>query len=154
MKVQSDRGRIDRQFVVGDLVYMKLQPYREMFVVYRSCAKLFPRYFRPFQVIQRIGEVAYKLQLPETSKIYPVFHVSQLKKHEGPPPESVNIPELDNLQQLMAEPMAILGRKLAKEGNEATVHLLIQWSNSGPEDATWEPYDEIEKRFPEFNLEA
>ncbi|XP_074278258.1 uncharacterized protein LOC141601852 [Silene latifolia] len=125
-----------------------------MSVVYRSCAKLSPRYFGPFQVIQRIGEVAYKLQLPETSKIHLVFHVSQLKKHEGSPPKSVNIPELDNLQQLMAEPVAILGRKLAKEGNEATVYLLIQWSNSGPEDATWGPYDEIAKRFPEFNLEA
>ncbi|XP_074297466.1 uncharacterized protein LOC141628193 [Silene latifolia] len=154
MKVQSNKGRTDKKFNVGELVYIKLQPYKQMSVVYRSCAKLSPRYFGPFQIMQRIGEVAYKLQLPETSKIHPIFHISQLRKHEGPPPESISIPEVDNLQQLVAEPVAILGRKLAREGNGAKVHLLIQWSNSGPDDATWEPYDEIARCFPEFNLEA
>jgi len=47
-----------------------------------------------------------------------------------------------------------LGRKLGRKGNHALVYVLIQWSNGTKEDATWELYSDIEKKFPQFNLQA
>ncbi|KAK9740040.1 hypothetical protein RND81_03G006800 [Saponaria officinalis] len=75
MKNQADKGRSDKQFLVGDAVYMKLQPYRQNSVAYRTFAKLAPEYFGHFLILDKVGEVAYKLKLPDHSKIHPVFHV-------------------------------------------------------------------------------
>lgn len=80
MKLKEDISRRDVDFQVGEHVYMKLQPYKQQSLAKRSCAKLLTRYYWPLLVVQRVGTVTYKLPLPATSRIYPVFHVSQLKK--------------------------------------------------------------------------
>jgi hypothetical protein len=66
-------------FVVGDMVLLKLRPYAQQSVVNRPCPKLAFKYFGPFKVIQRIGSVPYKLELPAHAQEYPIFHVSHLK---------------------------------------------------------------------------
>lgn len=68
-------------FNEGDWVYVKLQPYRQQSAATRQWQKLSKRFFGLFQMIQKIGSVAYKLQLPKASKIHNVFHVSFLKKN-------------------------------------------------------------------------
>jgi hypothetical protein len=74
MKVQADKNRTERSFAVGDLVYLKLQPYIQSSLAPRSNQKLAYRFFGPF--LAKVGKVAYKLLLPDHSKIHLVFHVS------------------------------------------------------------------------------
>lgn len=154
MKEQADKKRTKKEFQVGDFVYVKLQPYRQSSVAYRSNHKLAPKYFGPFPVIDKVGQVAYKLHLPASSRIHPVFHVSQLKKHVGTAPVSSTLPEMDDTGQLSAIPVAILDRKLAKRGANAAVYVLVHWSNAAVSEATWESYEDMEIRFLEFNLQA
>ncbi|XP_075633736.1 uncharacterized protein LOC142606238 [Castanea sativa] len=68
---------------VGDWVYLKLQPYRQFSLRSSNFHKLSPRYYGPFQILQRIGKVAYKLDLPTSCSIHPVFHISCLKLKLG-----------------------------------------------------------------------
>lgn len=66
----ADCKRIDREFEEGDKVYVRLRPYRQMSVAVRRNLKLSPRYYGPYTVIQKIGKVAYKLDLPQTHKSF------------------------------------------------------------------------------------
>ncbi|KAK9672296.1 hypothetical protein RND81_12G090300 [Saponaria officinalis] len=154
MKKMADKRRTEKELAVGDMAYVKLQPYRQQSVLRRTCAKLSPRYFGPFVVERKVGQVSYKLKLPSQARIHPVFHISLLRKHEGPAPIVSSLPEMDDMQQICTEPIAILDRKLMKKGMRGIVYVLVQWSNSTVEDATWESYDEIQKRFPQFNVDA
>ena len=87
MKNQADKKRTDVSFAMGDLVLVKLQPYRQHSVTLRRNQKLGMRYFGPFPVVAKIGSVAYMLQLPNVAKIHPVFHITQLKSFKGIPQE-------------------------------------------------------------------
>jgi hypothetical protein len=84
MKFQAHKNQTEREFKVGDMVYLKLQPYVKTSVATRANHKLSFKYFSLYPIIQRIGAVAYKLQLPPSATIHPVVHVSQLKCSVGP----------------------------------------------------------------------
>lgn len=81
MKIQADKRRTERHFEVGDQVYLKLQPHIQTSVATRSNQKLAFRYYGPFEVLARIGSVAYKLKLPAGSQIHPVVHVYQTEEN-------------------------------------------------------------------------
>jgi len=72
----ANRKRSYRQFIPGDLVYLKLQPYHQKSIARKSSQKLASKFYGPYLVLKKIGFVAYKLLLPHTASIYPVFHVS------------------------------------------------------------------------------
>ncbi|KAL5762688.1 hypothetical protein ACOSP7_018952 [Xanthoceras sorbifolium] len=95
---------------------------------------------------------AYRLLLPPGSQIHPVFHISQLKAKIGdrftPNPQ---LPHTGPDGQILAQPVAILDRKMVKKDNKAVVQYLIQWSTSSPEDATWEDATMIRRSFPSFD---
>jgi hypothetical protein len=79
MNLEADTKRSSRQFQVGESVLLKLQMYVQSLIVIRPCPKLALKYFGPYKIIKRIGTVTYKLELPSTSQVHPVSHVSQLK---------------------------------------------------------------------------
>jgi hypothetical protein len=83
MKSQADKGRTERQFEVGDQVFLKLQPYIQSSIAPRANQKLSFKFFGPFKVLQRVGSVVYRLELTPASSVHPMFHVSQLKKAVG-----------------------------------------------------------------------
>lgn len=109
MKSAADTKRRDEAFDIGNWVYLKLQPYRQQTLARRPNEKLSPRFYGPYEIVQKIGEVAYKLALPPASKIHPVFHVSQLKWHIGITPMFTSIPSqlTEDLEMLM-EPDQLL----------------------------------------------
>lgn len=79
MKHQADKRRSKRTFVVDDSVYLKLEPYVQSSLTPRAHQKLSFKYFRPFNIISKIGLIVYKLELSLSSSVHPVFHVSLLK---------------------------------------------------------------------------
>ena len=122
---------------MGDWVYLRLRAYRQMTVTVRKNLKLSLRYFKPFQIIQKIGKVTYKLDLPKESKIYLVFHISFLKKKIG---NQVNSnPRLLTMMgngTMAPEPYKIIERRLKKKRDRVGVDLLLQWNETNKEDAT------------------
>ena len=104
----GNKHRSERQFSIGDLVYLKLQPYRQKTLGHRYSKKLASKYYGPYKVLARIGTVAYKLQLPTSASIHPVFHVSLLKKKVGNRAVHTTLPALPSEPLLL--PQAILER--------------------------------------------
>ena len=81
MKQQADQHRSERRFNVGYWVFSRLQPYKHMSMKnIKKDNKLSPKYYDPYKVLQKIGSMAYKLELPTSSRVHQVFHVLCLKK--------------------------------------------------------------------------
>lgn len=151
-KFYADKNRKEANFQVGDWVFLKLQPYRQISVAVRKHLKLSHKFYGPYMVLEKIGLVAYKLQLPRGSLVHPVFHVSLLKKKVGTKYSvSTELPKLGPEGQFLVYPYKLMEGRTVKKGNHAVVQWLIQWSHSIPEDATWEDSASIREQFPQFN---
>jgi hypothetical protein len=145
-KTQADKHRSERTFEVGDMVYLKLQPYVQSSLVKRANHKLTFKYFGPFPVVAKVGAVAYKLGLPEYTSIHPVFHVSLLKKAVG---SQVQVsPTLPPFSDPLQWPESILQRRKVATDNGEVTQVLVKWSEWPEELATWEMEDHLKRRFP------
>lgn len=83
MSQQADRHRLDRSFSLGDFVFLKLQPYRQATMRLQAHHKLTPKYYGPFQVLDRIKSTAYKIDLPASASVLDVVLVSLLKLYKN-----------------------------------------------------------------------
>lgn len=86
MKTFADVKRRPDNFEVRQWAYVKLRPYRQSSVSGTTHHKLAKCYFGPFEIIECVGHVAYRLRLPTTSRIHPVFHCSMLHRYHDPTP--------------------------------------------------------------------
>ncbi|KDP40452.1 hypothetical protein JCGZ_03952 [Jatropha curcas] len=149
MKQVYDLKHQERKFEVGDWVFLKLHPDKQKSLALRKSFKLAAKYYGPFKVLQRIGAVAYKLELPVSSKIHPVFHVSLLKKQVGVKNlVQHQLPHLDEGGELVPHSEAILDSRVRRKKQE----VLIQWQGQFPVEATWEELSKIKQKFLEASL--
>ncbi|XP_010230065.1 uncharacterized protein LOC104582310 [Brachypodium distachyon] len=157
VKYYADKNRVERTLNVGDMVYLKIQPYRHTSLSLHRSLKLHSRYYGPFKVLEKIGELAYKLLLPEGCRLHPVFHVSQLKLHLGPQAvPSPHLPLIDDTGNIQVAPEEILERRMiprptADNINVAIVQWKIKWVNLPVEVSTWEDANFVRKIFPAFH---
>ncbi|XP_056849743.1 transposon Tf2-1 polyprotein isoform X1 [Raphanus sativus] len=152
MKNNADKHRRDVEFEVGTMVFLKLRPYRQQSVARRVCQKLSAKYFGPYKVEERIGKAAYRLQLPTSSKIHPVFHVSQLKAVVGKHHVVLPLPELNiDDEELVLSPEEILDSRYNDVGQ---LQVLVKWHGIPAEAATWMDVREFRKQFPSYQLEG
>lgn len=113
---------------MGDQVLLKLQPYSQSSIANRPFPKLAYKYFGPYEVLERIGSVAYRLELPANSLIHLVFHISQLKPfHADYTPIYDELPVLTDLEATAATPARITERRLVKKGNNAIPQVKVTW---------------------------
>ena len=139
MQHQADKHRQERTFAVGDWVYVKLQPHIQQSVARRTNQKLSYKYFGPYLVLQTVGKVAYKLQLPANSQIHPVLHVSQLNKALPPNTTLSTDDELQLLYMLEGlPPSQVLDQRLHLVGHRVVPVALLQRESCLVHWATWE----------------
>jgi hypothetical protein len=152
MKGQADKRRSDRNFVRGEWVFVKLRAHRQQSVVTRINAKLAAKYYGPYPIIEKVGAVAYKLRLPEGSRVHPVFHVSLLKKAVGNYQEDEALPELIDEPIEVHNPEVVLASRKVKHQGEEVKQVLVHWQGKSAEEATWEDEVMIRSQFPNFDL--
>ena len=105
MKQQDDQGHSECQFVEGDQVFLRLQPYKQTSLKAAHCQKLAPKFYGLYTILKRVGQVAYQLALPNHSKLHLVFHVSCLKKMiETKCQTQTKLPELDEEGSIWLQP--------------------------------------------------
>jgi hypothetical protein len=138
-KIYADRHRVEHSFEVRDLVFLRLQPYRQSSLKRSRTEKLKLKFYEPYIVIRRIVEVAYKLDLLEGSKIHNVFHVSCLKKAVGQHVSiSEELPPLDEEGQLELVPEEVLEQRERILRSRIIRECLVRWRGLPVEDAAWE----------------
>jgi hypothetical protein len=150
MQTQADKNQSEREFAVGDQVYLCLQPYVQTLVAARSSQKLGFKYFGPYLVLQRVGKVAYKLQLPPTARIHLVVHVSQLKKAVKSTDEvSTSLPLAFLRVQMNVQPEQLLSDHMLRRGGNLTPQVRIKWAGLPDNCASWEPLFAMVDKFPD-----
>jgi hypothetical protein len=101
--------------------------------------KLGPKFFGPYQVAERIGDVAYMLILPARAHIHDVFHVRRLKPFHGVPPGHLSVFPLVQHRCVLIEPEMVLRGRLAR----GRKHVLVRWKGAPTSEAAWVDLEEF-----------
>ncbi|WVZ93769.1 hypothetical protein U9M48_039726, partial [Paspalum notatum var. saurae] len=149
-KSYADVRKRDLSFKVDDHVYLKVSPMRGI-RTFNMKGKLAPRYIGPFKILEKKGEVAYRLELPSSlSGVHDVFHVSQLKKCLRVPEEQAPIEGLEVQEDLTytEHPVKILDTSEMKTRNKKIKMCRVQWSHHIEPETIWEREDELKAAYP------
>ncbi|KAL0551642.1 hypothetical protein IC582_010731 [Cucumis melo] len=151
-KSYADVRRKDLEFEIGDKVFLKVAPMKGVLRFERR-GKLSPRFVGPFEILERIGPVAYRLALPPSLlTVHDVFHVSMLRKYVPDPSHVVDFEplEIDENLSYTEQPVEILAREVKTLRNKEIPLVKVLWRNHRIEEATWEREDDMRSRYPEL----
>ncbi|GKA79174.1 hypothetical protein Tco_0785770 [Tanacetum coccineum] len=138
------------EFQVGDKVMLKVSPWKGV-VRFGKREKLNPRYVGPFKVLEKVGDVAYKLELPkELSRVHNTFHVSNLKKCHADKPLAVPLDglHLDDKLHFVEEPVEIVGHEVIRLKRSRIPLVKVRWNSKRGPEFTWEREDQFKKKYP------
>ena len=127
------------EYQVGEKVFLKVSPWKGI-LRFSKQGKLSPRYIGPYEIIEKIGPLAYRLALPiELSFIHNVFHVSMLRRYRSDPSHIVQEPEIEISEKLtyVEESVEILDRRVKQIRNKEIPMVKVKWSYHSPREATW-----------------
>nr|GEX68571.1 putative reverse transcriptase domain-containing protein [Tanacetum cinerariifolium] len=149
-KSYADKRRKPLEFKVGDRVLLKVSPWKGM-VRFGKKGKLAPRYVGPFEIVECVGPVAYRLKLPqELSCIHDTFHVSNLKNCLAEPDVQVPLEEIDIDENLrfVEEPIVIVERDVKKLKRRRISLVKVRWNSRQGAEYTWEREDQFRQKYP------
>ncbi|GJU02455.1 putative reverse transcriptase domain-containing protein [Tanacetum coccineum] len=149
-KSYADKRRKPLEFQVGDRVLLKVSPWKGV-VRFGKKGKLAPRYVGPFEIVEHVGPVAYRLKLPqELSCVHDTFHVSNLKKCLAEPDVQVPLDEIeiDENLRFVEEPIEIVERDVKKLKRRRIPLVKVRWNSRQGAEYTWEREDQFQKKYP------
>nr|GFB91608.1 putative reverse transcriptase domain-containing protein [Tanacetum cinerariifolium] len=149
-KSYADLKRKPMEFQVGDKVMLKVSPWKGV-VHFGKRGKLNPRYVGPFKVLERVGDVAYKLDLlEELSRVHNTFHMSNLKQCHADKPLAVPLDGLhfDDKLHFVEEPVEIVDRKVKRLKRSRILLVEVRWNSKRGPEFTWEREDQFWKIYP------
>ncbi|KAL0295313.1 UNVERIFIED_CONTAM: hypothetical protein Sradi_6841900 [Sesamum radiatum] len=138
------------EYEVGKKVFLKVSPWRGT-LRFGKKGKLSPRYIRPYEILERVGPLAYRLALRvELSQIHDVFHVSMLQRYRFDPSHILREQEIEVSKGLtyVEEPIEILDRSIKKLRNKEIPMVKVRWSHHSPREATWEVEENMREKYP------
>ncbi|GKE33246.1 putative reverse transcriptase domain-containing protein, partial [Tanacetum coccineum] len=136
--------------IVGDKVMLKVSPWKGV-VRFGKRGKLNPRYVGPFKVLEKVGEVSYKLELPiELSMVHNTFHVSNLKKCYADEPLAIPLDGIhfDDKLHFVEEPVEIMDREVKWLKRSRIPLVKVRWNSKRGPEFTWEREDQFRKKYP------
>ena len=122
------------------MVFLKIAPWKRVFRFHQR-GKLNPRYIGPLRIVEKIGLVAYRLELPlELSQIHNVFHVSMLRKYISDPSHVLETPpiELEKDLSFEVQPVAIVDQEMKQLRSKVFPLIKVLWMSNAIEEMTWE----------------
>ncbi|GJR62449.1 putative reverse transcriptase domain-containing protein [Tanacetum coccineum] len=149
-KSYADKRRKPLEFQVGDRVLLKVSPWKGV-VRFGKKGKLAPRYVGPFEIVECVGPVAYRLKLPqELSCVHDTFHVSNLKKCLAEPDVQVPLDEIeiDENLRFVEEPIEIVERDVKKLKRRRIPLVKVRWNSRQGAEYTWEHEDQFRMKYP------
>ncbi|GJY21382.1 hypothetical protein Tco_0393948 [Tanacetum coccineum] len=154
-KEYVDYRRKPLEFEVGDRVLLKVTPWKGV-VRFGKKGKLAPRYVGPFEILERIGLVAYRLRLPkELSSVHDTFHVSNLKKCLAYANLHVPLEEIkvDKTLRFVEEPIEIMDQEIKKLKRRKIALVKVRWNSKRGPEFTWEHEDQMRIRYPHLFMD-
>ncbi|GKF45471.1 hypothetical protein Tco_0132023, partial [Tanacetum coccineum] len=144
-KSYADLKRKLMEFQVGDKVMLKVSPWKGV-VHFGKRGKLNPRYVGPFKVLEKVREVAYKLELPqELSRVHNTFHVSNLKKCYSDDPLAVSLEghHVDDKLHFVEDPVEMMDREVKQLRQSRVPIIKVRWNSRRGPKFTWECDDQF-----------